>query len=48
VNTDNSAKWRLLIVPIKGDQINDHLFIETYKSNKIKFGMDELRVNDKQ
>jgi len=26
--------------------MNAHLFIDTYKSNKIKNGMKELRVND--
>jgi len=27
------------------EQINDFLFIDTYKSNKIKIGMNAMRVN---
>jgi len=37
------------IVPKKVEQINDYLFIDcrpTYKSSKIKIGMNEMRVND--
>jgi len=30
VNTNNGAKWRRFIVPKKVEQINDHLFIDTY------------------
>jgi len=33
-------------VPIKVEQINDYLFIDTYKSNKKDIGMNEMRVND--
>jgi len=32
------------IVPTKVEQINDHLFIDTYKSNNIHIGVS--RVND--
>jgi len=28
------------------EQINDHLFIHTYKLNEIQIGMNEMRVND--
>jgi len=27
---------------------NDYLFIDTYKSNKIKFDMNEMTVNDRE
>jgi len=42
MNTNNGVKRRRFIVLKKVEQINDHLFIDTYKSNNIKFG-----VNDK-
>jgi len=29
-------------------QINDYLFIDIYDSNKIKNGMNEMRVNDRE
>jgi hypothetical protein len=35
-------------MPKKVEQINDYLFIDTYKSNKIKIGMIEMRVNDSE
>jgi len=35
MNTNNGVKWRF-IVPKKVEQINDHLFIYTDKSNNIK------------
>jgi len=30
----------------KVEQINDHLFIETYNSNNIKIGVNDMTVND--
>jgi len=36
MTTINGVKWRRFITPKKVDQINDHLFIDTYKSNNIK------------
>jgi len=45
VNTNNSVKWRRFIVPKNVEQINDHLFIDTYKSN-IQIGENEMTVND--
>jgi len=36
MNTNDEVKWRRFIVPKKVEQINDHLFIDTYKSNNIK------------
>jgi len=41
VNTNNGVKWRRFIVPKKVEQINDHLFIDTYKSNNIKIGVND-------
>jgi len=35
MNTNNGVKWRF-IVPKKVEQINDYLFIDTYKSNNKK------------
>jgi len=48
VNMNNSVKWSRFIVPKKVEQINDNLFIDTYKSNKIKIGVNEMRVNDSE
>jgi len=44
MNTCNGVKWRGFIVPKKVEQINDYLFIDTYKSNNIIIGL--CRVND--
>jgi len=41
VNRNNGVKWRRFIVPKKVEQINDHLFIDTYKSNNINIGVNE-------
>jgi len=35
-------------VPKKVEQINGCLSIDTYKSNKIKIGMKEMKVNDSE
>jgi len=35
------------LLPTKVEQINDNIFIDTNKSNIIKSGMNEMRVNDK-
>jgi len=48
MNTNNGVKWRRFIVPKKVEQINDHLFIDTYKSNKIKIGVNDMTVNDSE
>jgi len=32
----------------KVEYINDHLFIDTYKSNNIKIGENDMTVNDKK
>jgi len=35
-------------MPKKVGQINDHFFIDTYKSNKIKIGVNDMTVNDNE
>jgi len=35
-------------VPKKVEQINDYLFTDTLKSNKIKSGANEMTVNDSE
>jgi len=42
LNTNNGVKWRRFIKPKKVEQINDI----TYKSNKIKVGVNDMTVND--
>jgi len=48
VNTNNGVKRRSFIVPKKVEQINNHLFIDTYKSNTIKIGVNDMTVNDSE
>jgi len=48
VNANNGVKWRRFVVPKKVEQINDHLFIDTYKSNNINIGVNDLTVNDSE
>jgi len=33
-------------MPKNFEQINDHLFIDTYKSNNVTIGVNDLTVND--
>jgi len=35
-------------MPKKVEQINDHLCIDTYKSNNIKIGVNDKTVNDSE
>jgi len=35
-------------VPTKVEQINEHLFIDTYKSNNIKIGVNDMMVDDSE
>jgi len=35
-------------VPKKVEQINDHLFIDTYKSNNVQIGVNDMTVNDSE
>jgi len=46
MNTNKEVEWWRFIVPKKVEQINDHLFIDTYKSNNIKIGVNDVTVND--
>jgi len=46
MNTNNDVKCRRFIVPKKVEQINYHLFIDTYKSNNLKIGVNDMTVND--
>jgi len=48
MNANNGVKWRKFIVPNKIEQINDLLFIDTYKSNNIKIGVNDMTVNDSE
>jgi len=41
MNTNNDVKWGRFIVPKKVEQINDHLFIDIYKSNKIQISVNQ-------
>jgi len=45
VNTNNGVIWWRFIVPRKVEQIDDHLFIDTYKSNNIQIGVNDMTVN---
>jgi len=45
MNTNNGVKWRRIILPKKVEQINADLFIDTYKSDKIKVGVSDMTVN---
>jgi len=42
------VEWKRFIVPKKVEQINDHLFIDTYKSNNINIGVNYMTVNDSE
>jgi len=48
VNKNNGVKWKRSIVPNKVEQINDLLFIDTYKSNIIKVGVIDMTVHDRE
>jgi len=48
VTTNNGVKWRRFIVPKKVEQVNDHIFIDIYKSNNIKIGVNDMTVNDSE
>jgi len=42
VNTNNGVKWRRFIVHKKVEQIDDYLFIDSCKSNKINIGVNVM------
>jgi len=48
MNTNNDVKWRRFIVPKKVEQINDHLFIDAYKSNNTQNSVNVMTVNDSE
>jgi len=48
MNTYNGVKWRRFIVPKKLNKLNDNLFIDTCKSNNIKYGVHDMTVNDSE
>jgi len=48
MNTNKEVEWRRFLVPKKVEQVNDHLFIDTYKSNNIKIGVNDMMVNDSE
>jgi len=48
MNANKEVEWRRLVVPKKVEQINDHLFIDTYKSNNIQIGVNDMTVNDSE
>jgi len=48
MNTYKEEEWRRFIVHKKVEQINDHLFIDTYKSNNIQIGVNDMTVNDSE
>jgi len=41
--TKKEVELRRFIAPKKVEQINNHLFIDTYKSNNIKIGVKSER-----
>jgi len=48
MKTNNCVKWSRYTVPEKFEQINDYLFIDTHKSNKITIGVNDMTVNDSE
>jgi len=44
MNTNNGVKSRIFIVPKTVEQIHNHLFIDTYKSNNIKIGVNDSEM----
>jgi len=48
MNMNNGVKWRRFIVRKKVELIIDHLFMDTYKSNNIKIGVNYMTVNDSE
>jgi len=48
MNTNKEEEWRRFIVLNKVEQINDHIFIDTYKSNNIKICVNDMTVNDSE
>jgi len=47
MNANNGVKWKRFTVP-KVEQINDYLFLDTYESNNIQIGVNDMTVNDSE
>jgi len=45
---NNCVNLRRFIVSKEVEQINDYLFIDTYKSNNIKMDVNDMTVNDSE
>jgi len=43
MNTNNGVKWRFILLK-KVEQINDHLFIDTYKSTNIYIEVNDSKL----
>jgi len=48
MNAINDVIWRRFVVPKKVGQIDDYLFIDTYKSNNITIGVNDMTMNDSE
>jgi len=48
MNTNNGVNWKRFIVLTKVEKINDYLFMDTYKSNNIKIGVNDMTMNDSE
>jgi len=49
MNTNKEVEWRRFILSKKVEQINDQVvFIDTYKSNNTKIGVNDMTVNDSE
>jgi len=48
MNTNNGVKGRRFIGPKKLNKLMTILFIDTYKSNNITIGMNDMTVNDRK
>jgi len=49
VNTNNGVKMEEIYSASKVEKINDHLFIDTYKSNNIlKIGVNDMTMNNSE
>jgi len=47
-NTKSRCEMEEIYNASKVEQINDYLFIDTYKSNNITIGVNEMMVNDSE
>jgi len=47
VNTNN-CEMEVIYSAKTVEEINDYIFIDSYKSNKIKIGVNEMTLNDSE